>query len=103
MATTVVRDWSADALLEITPERAERMRAALYEIVQSAQGDSDKADEVEAVCWYDGQVNIAEYALMMLTGVKRCQHCPAFEDETEAFPTCRGTENGEHEFLGAPS
>lgn len=59
---------------------------ALYEVVKewliSAQGDSDKADEVEAVCWYDGQVSIAYGIMNLMQG-----HNPDYPDTADEDAT----------------
>lgn len=51
--------------------------SAIYDAYVRALGDSDKAGEVEAVCYYDGQVDAFVHALSILGAFReaRCARC----------------------------
>lgn len=62
MATTILPSYDGP----LKDVDLEEMRKALVGQLVSSQGDSDKAGETDAVCWYDGQVNILTWVLGML-------------------------------------
>lgn len=71
MATTVVTDYTAREVRtyddgSLAFDGVEFV-AHLQDVLERAQGDSDKAGEVEAVCYYDGIVDALTGVLETLT------------------------------------
>lgn len=64
MARTFVPDYRKRKLSPITKGA---LRDHVQEQLERSQGDSDKGDTVEDVCFYDGQVSALTWVLEFLT------------------------------------
>lgn len=64
MARTFVPDYTKRKL---SPISKGTLRGHMQQQLQISQGDSDKGDTIENVCFYDGQVSILTWALELLT------------------------------------
>ena len=88
MATTIVPRFNG---LIIRP--VETIREVAQEWLDMAQGDSDKAGDVDDANWYQGRADALSDLLIFMTS-RSCDKCGAYESQSDK--PCTATEDTLH-------